>query len=253
MNEIAKIEADPVAGTLALIERMAVNPDVDADKMQKLLDMNLKIMDRQAEIEFNQAFGRLSKKLPRIVKKGSVGYKDKKTDIVEEAFKFATYEAIDEKVRPLLQEEGFSLSYDTQERTGGGIVVTAILSHINGHSRTSSIPVALDNSGGKNNIQGMGSSSSYGKRYAMCNILNIVTVGEDDDANSAFTIDTEQAAEIDLMIREVNMNREKFLKVLKVDDVRSIKAKDYARAINSLKAKKYDDLKAKGSADANLS
>lgn len=244
MNDLVTLP-DPVSSTLALIERMAVNPDVDADKMQKLLDMNLRIMDRQAEINFNQAFTRLSLLLPRIVKKGSVGYKNKVTDATEEAFRFATYEDIDSKVRPLLQQEGFSLSFDTVERPGGGIVVTAILAHKDGHSRMSSIPVALDNSGGKNNIQGMGSSSSYGKRYAMCNILNIVTIGEDDDAEGAFTITPEQAAEIDLLLEDAKMNKEKFLKLLKVNEVRDIKSKDHARALNSIKAKKYDELKAK--------
>lgn len=223
---------------LGTIERMAGK--VDADTMQKLLDMQLTVMQRQAEIEFNEAFTQLSAKLPRIVKKGSVAYKDKQSGKSDEAFKFATYEDIDVKVRPLLIEHGFSLIYDTEERAGGGLIMTVTLLHVKGHNRKSSIPLALDSSGGKNNIQAMGSSSSYGRRYAMCNILNIVTIGEDDDAGSAFPIDTEQAAEIDALIRETGMNREKFLKVLKVEDVREIRQKDAARALNTLKARKLD-------------
>ena len=78
------------------------------------------------------------------------------------AFKFATYENIDRVIRPYLQAEGFSLSFTTAPRTadGGGAIVSGTLSHKSGHSRSASISVALDSSGGKNNIQAIGSSFS---------------------------------------------------------------------------------------------
>lgn len=237
------MEDNQTTGMLALIEKSMTT--ATPENMQKMLDVQINMMRMQAEIEFNEAFTRLSQKLPRIAKKGTVGYKDKQSGKVEEAFKFATYDTIDEAVRPLLAQEGFSLSYDTEERQGGGLIMTATLLHVKGHSRKSSIPLALDSSGGKNNIQAMGSSSSYGRRYAMCNILNIVTVGEDDDAESAFPIDTEQAVELDLKLTESGLDRKKFMKVLKVEDLRELRQKDFGRAMNTVKAKIYDNEKEK--------
>jgi hypothetical protein len=244
MNEIVKVE-DTASGMLAAIERMSEK--ADPETLSKLLDVQMRVMAKQAEMEFNSAFTDMSQRLPRIIKKGSVGYredKNNKSSAIIEAFKFATYEDIDAKIRPILQEFGFSLSFDTQERAGGGVVVTATLAHRNGHSRSSSIPVALDNSGGKNNIQGMGSSSSYGKRYAMCNILNIVTVGEDDDAEGAFVINDEQIEEIEQLILDSGTKPAAFLKLLKAETLSDIKQKDFARAVNSLKAKKLDKMMA---------
>lgn len=189
MNEIAKVEQSglpaaqfdapslPVERVLQAVIAAASDPAVDVAKMRELLGLQKELMSMQAEQQFNEAYHRLQLEMPRIKKNGSVEYKGK------EAFKFATWEAIDAAIRPLLQREGFSLSFDTGPRQGdgGGIIVTGTLSHIGGHKRMASIPLALDSSGGKNNIQGMGSTFSYGKRYCTTALLNIITEGEDDD------------------------------------------------------------------------
>ena len=179
--------------------------------------------------------------MPRIVKGGTVGYKEDKNDkksATVEAFKFARYEDIDAVVRPLLVAEGFSLSFNTEQREGGGCIMHGTLSHKDGHSRTASIPLALDLSGGKNNIQAMGSTTSYGRRYTMCMLLNIVTVGEDDDGKGdEDVLETEKAVEIDLLIVEVKADKAKFLKFMGTDDVRHIKSADYQKALNALRAK----------------
>ena len=228
-------------GFLAIIERAAMNPDIDVEKLERMMAMQERIMAKNAEMSFNQAMSRLAQKMPRIVKGGTVGYKEdknNKSSATVEAFRFARYEDIDAVVRPLLVEEGFSLSFNTEQRDGGGCIMHGTLSHVDGHSRTASIPLALDTSGGKNNIQAMGSTTSYGRRYTMCMLLNIVTVGEDDDGKGDDDLlDNEKAVEIDLLIAEVKADKAKFLKFMGVDDVRHVKAADYQKAINALKAK----------------
>lgn len=167
----------PIERVLSAIIKASTNPSVDVTKMRELLTLQKDLMAMQAEQQFTESFHRLSVDMPRIKRSGAVEYKGK------EAFRFATWEAIDAAVRPLLQREGFSLSFDTAPRAGdgGGATVTGTLSHIGGHKRTASITLALDSSGGKNSIQAMGSTFSYGKRYCTTALLNIVTEGEDDD------------------------------------------------------------------------
>ncbi len=58
------------------------------------------------------------------------------------------------------------------------------------------MPLPLDTSGSKNNIQGMGSSLTYGKRYLVTAMLNIVTEGEDKDGNDNPPITEEQVNKI---------------------------------------------------------
>jgi len=220
---------------LAVISRAAADPSVDIAKMSSLLDMQERIMGKQAEMDFNAALSRVSAKLAdvKIVRSQGVSYK------AGEAFKFAPYEKIDAAIRPILTEEGFSLSFNSEAREGGGAIITGTLSHAGGHSRKASLPLALDNSGGKNNIQGMGSTISYGKRYTATMLLNIVTVGEDDDGAGDFDIiTTEQAVEIALLLNETNSDKARFLKWIGAKDVQSIAAKEFDKAVAMLQEKK---------------
>lgn len=175
------------ASIMAMLERMSQNPSVNVDTMKAMLEMWERIRDKNAETAFNRDFAAMSLALPRVEKSGSVSYAKEKNNPkagMEEAFKFALYEDIDFHIRPVLERHGFSLSFTTSERVGGGLTVNGILAHKEGHSRTTSLPLALDTSGGKNNLQAMGSSSSYGRRYAACILLNIITVDEDDNGDA---------------------------------------------------------------------
>ena len=88
------------------------------------------------------------------------------------------------RARLKLTEEGFGLSFKILPRPEGGLNVCAVLRHTGGHTETGDpMPVPLDTTGGKNNLQGYGSSLSYGKKYAAFAALNIITEGEDTDGN----------------------------------------------------------------------
>ena len=230
---------------LALIREIATAPDADqrVATMRELLAMQREEEARQAERTFNSIMAQIATELPRIKRKGKVEYlenpKGPKDGPKTEAFKFARFEDIDAAIRPILARHGLSLSFTTEPRTGdgGGLTMVGRLSHKDGHFRESRIAVALDGSGGKNNIQGMGSSSSYGKRYVTCMLLNIITEGEDDDGNSTECISTEEAAEVDTLLRDTGADRAKFLKWIGAPDVQSIMRKNLPKALAKLKEK----------------
>lgn len=235
----------PAAQMLEIIASAAKDSHVDVAKMTALLDMQERIMTKQAEIDFNQAYSRLSGKLPRIDKDGQVEYdidKNNPSKGKKKAFKFATYENIDRIIRPLLQEEGFALSFNVEQRPGegGGAIVTGTLSHIGGHSRKASIAVALDTSGGKNNIQAMGSSFSYGKRYTAIMLLNIVTEGSDDDgvAGGMVFVTKEQVQIMEALIEETKSNLDAFLQTWQIAKLENMPSTTYPVAMNMLAAKK---------------
>lgn len=244
MGEVTSIEMDgvsfplkspesallenPVASTLALIERMAINPAVDADKMGKLVDLQLKVMNRQAEIEFNEAMSRLQPKLPQI-----------KREAKSHNGNYARYEDVDRVVRPLYTNEGFTINFDTKGQTHFGTI-----SHRAGHSKTCQIDFAPDKSGNKNDPQAIISALSYAKRNLLQMLLNIVTTGEDNDGNGA-PITDEQAAEIKQGLKDSGLDVGKFLKTLKVESVEEIRTRDLGRAQSAIDAKKYRNLQEK--------
>ncbi len=243
----AVADGHPIAapGTmLAIIARAAADPAVDVSKMQSLLEMQRQLMADQARAEFNAAFARAAAQMPRVKKNGAIEHPKNKNEPDGPKRKISSYarlEEIDSAIRPILDAEGFALSFDTQPRTGdgGGLIVTATLLHTAGHSRSASIPVPLDTSGAKNNIQGYGSALSYGRRYALCAVLNIVTEGEDDDAERGGMefIDGLAVKQLDELLRKTNSNFEAFCEVMGVRSLIEIQVKEYPRAVNAVLSK----------------
>lgn len=229
---------------LAMIERFARDPAVDVNKLQALLNMQERLMANQARAEFNEAFARLQQKLPRITKKGEVRYPTEKNNprsATKKAFNYARWEDIDELIRPLLNEEGFSLSWDSVPHASGGIVVIGKLRHSGGHEQIASIgPLPLDTSGGKNNLQAAGSTFSYAKRYTAQMLLNLTYEGEDDDgvAGGLQPISADQVKQISDLLTETKGNLDAFCTLMDVETLPDITVEKYPVAINALMARR---------------
>lgn len=193
------------ATLLAAIINVSCDPRLDVTKLQALMDMQERLESRQAEREFIAAYGRLSGKLPRVKKNGTIDLGKKNADGSAQAIAFAKWEDMDKVIRPLMAAEGFSLSFNSAARTetGGGLVVTGTLMHRDGHSRSASMPLPLDTGPGRNNLQAQGSTLSYGRRYCAEMLLNIVREGADDDGKTGADLgminDKQKAELVDLM------------------------------------------------------
>jgi len=215
------------AGFLAVIERAAINPDVDVEKMQRLLDMQERILNKNAEIAFNQAMARLQPVLP-VIEKKTKGHNSK----------YAKYEDIEQKVRPLYTEEGFSLSFDSK-RIDDTITYYGTLSHVEGFSKTAQIDLPGDKTGNKNDIQAKASTLTYAKRYLISMLLNIVTVDEDDDGHKGGTktISPTEIKVLEDMIKRSGADREKFLGHLGVRNLEDLPDREFKKAETALQAK----------------
>lgn len=226
---------------LNVIERVAQNPDIDIAKMSALLDMQERIMNKNAEIAFNGDFSRMSMELPRIFKTKEVAFKNKETGKMETAYSYEDIVDIDDAVRPILVKYGFTLSFVTDVRDGGGIIVKGILSHIGGHSRQTSFPLALDTSGGKNNLQAAGSTMKYGIRYATKTLLNLIVVDKEPDTDGIIPeapISEERFNKIIELMNETNTDTEAFCKHLKIKAIREMPNSMFQKAEADLKGKK---------------
>lgn len=248
MSEVATVQpagalahAGDTGSMLSIIARAASDPAVDVQKMTALLDMQERILAKQAEAAFNGALARLSAHMPRVSKKGTIKLVTKE-GVDKGSIPFARWEDVDSVIRPLMRQEGFTLSFNAQPRTGegGGAVVSGTLLHAEGHSRTVSIPLALDSGAGRNNLQAMGSTLSYGKRYCAEMLLNIVREGADDDGatGGAEFITPDQAAHIISQIRALGVVQEKFLAMLKAPTVEQISTENHEKALHMLAMKR---------------
>lgn len=238
MSELAeKQDSQQMVGTeqagsfIAAIERAALNPEIDPQKMQQLLDVQERILNKQAESAFTQALAALQAELPVITRTGEIKVRGQVQST------YAKYEDIDKALRPLLVKHGFSLSFNA-EYGEQQVTIKGKLAHTDGHFQTAEICLPFDTSGNKNNVQSVGSTLSYGKRYVVGMLINLVTQGEDDDGQMADTIDEEEIANLQALIDEVGANKQKFLDYFKVSCLENIPAKDYQKAVKMLEAKR---------------
>jgi hypothetical protein len=87
-------------------------------------------------------------------------------------------------VRPIARKWNLGYTFETGGTLQTGITVRCVLRHVNGHvERGDAMPLPLENSGSKNNVQGVGSSVSFGKRYTLQNAFAIVAEGADTDGH----------------------------------------------------------------------
>lgn len=186
MSAIVKREAAPaqvpmttdVAAVMGMIERAAANKDIDVAKLEKLLDMQERIFNKNAEMAFNSAMAEMQPELPVIRENGVIEITGRKPT------RYAKFEDINEQVKPILQKHGFAITFRTNT-TNNKVIVVGILTHRQGHREQTEMELPVDTSGSKNAVQAVGSSTQYGKRYVMEALLNLTSRGQDDDGTGA--------------------------------------------------------------------
>jgi hypothetical protein len=190
MNAITKSAPGEVtdygSGLLDVIARAARDPNVDIDKMERLLAMQERVQERMAKQAFTEAKIAMRPELPEVTMKGHIVIRDKNNaNIIIQDTPFARFEDIHDAVVPIITQHGFDLAFRNGLAPDGKVRVTTILSHVGGHTEETVFDLPHDSSGSKNSVQAVGSSTSYGKRYGVLSALNIKVSGEDDDGQAA--------------------------------------------------------------------
>ena len=222
------------------IINISQNPDINVDRLERLLAMQERMMDRQAKLEFNNALARIQAKMPRILGTGKI-----KNDKKNFTIKYLKYDDIDNTLRPFLSAEGFSLVHDKQD-VNNRLVVTTTLKHRDGHQEKVSMPLPYDQPNKtKNAVQAALSTFTYGKRANVMAFFNIVMEGEDDNPQLSIAqkINEKQIEEITNLLQQIDdasddeFDVKRFLTFMKVTSVDQIAYSQFNNAINALKSK----------------
>lgn len=231
-KDIAETESTSI---IQVIEKVATNPDVDVDKMEKLLQMQERILDRNAETAFAAAMTNVQSLLPTVLQNA---------DNPQTHSRYSNYEIISRTIKPIYTKEGFSLTFSEGESSKENYIrINAIIRHNQGHKESHYLDMPLDSAGIKGNVNktpthATGSTYSYGRRYLTCMIFDVAT-GDDVDGNQPLTLISEdQLQEIVELIAAKGADKEGFLKFLKLDSLDKLPASSFAGAYAALKAKK---------------
>lgn len=168
------------SGLASVVERLAANPAVDVTKLEKIIELQERVLRANAKAAFDAAFAKMQQELPAIDEKGQIKNRDGSV-----RNKYARLEDIQAAVKPVLARFGFALRHRTEWPGNGLIRIVGILAHEQGHAEESAFEAPMDRSDFRTDVQAQGSTVSYGRRYTTIDLLNIETRGTDDDGRKA--------------------------------------------------------------------
>lgn len=176
-HDVAQLPADPM---VSMIERVVLNPDVDLDKLERMLAVKERMEAQSARIAFANALSSARAEIPPIIKDATVDFTSNKG---RTHYRHETLAGIAKQIDPILSKHGLSYRFRT-EQGQGGVKVTCIVQHSHGHCEETSLSGAPDQSGNKNGFQAVGSAVTYLQRYTLKAALGL-SAEIDDDAQAS--------------------------------------------------------------------
>jgi hypothetical protein len=174
---------------MSMVRELALDERIDAAKLETVMRVANQQQDREREIQFYQDKNRAVRDMPMIRKDGRIVILDKAhpEDMSKARVQghFEKWPDVQAAITPVLDRYHLTLTHKI-DHADGQTVVIAVLTHDNGYREESGpMRLPLDTSGGKNNVQGAGSSQTYGMRYTARAICGLKLVGgqQDDDGN----------------------------------------------------------------------
>lgn len=172
-----------------LIRTALAQDDVDLDRVERFYELKRRYEADEARKAYVDAMASFKSERVEIIKDKIVGYKTKDGDVV--GYSHATIGNVVGVVCEALGRHGFSHRWDTKQE-GGLITVSCVITHRLGHSESTALSGAPDDSGKKNKIQQTASTISYLQRYTLLAATGLATRDqEDDDGRGAGGEDTE--------------------------------------------------------------
>lgn len=169
MTEILKPEQATPFDLLA----QAIDKGLGVEELGKLMDLQERWQANQAKRKFFEAFNEFQATAPEIRKTKKVAFK-------EVEYSFAPLSDIARQISKPLKGCGMSYRWEIQD-DDKTIKVTCVISHVEGHTESTTMTANPDTTGSKNAIQARGSAIEYMKRYTLVGALGITTADSDID------------------------------------------------------------------------
>lgn len=238
MNEISPAEfntsdaqsvADP--SLLGFLARAVHDPSIDVHKLEAIYRImgeerreQRAILADDARVAFARAMNAVQAEIQAVARNAFNP---------ETKSKYATLEAVDLAIRPVYTAHGFSLSFTETPNESLELRITCIVKHAAGHAEPFSLAALSDMTGpkgtpNKTHVQGIGSSTSYLRRYLTCMIFN-VALRDDNDGNRtrpASPTEPSDEAKVECLVqllRDTQSNERRFLDHMGFKDLRTVR------------------------------
>lgn len=174
LNEVTT----PSQPTPSSFMTLASQPGANIEALERMWSLQVKYEERQAEKAFVAEMAEFKRNPPTILK-------DKHVKFGNTEYNHATHFGVTSAIIAGLAKHGISHRWDVDQRDSK-IAVTCVLTHRDGHSQSTRLESAPDQSGGKNSIQAIVSAKSYLERHTLLAATGMSTADMvDDDGRGA--------------------------------------------------------------------
>lgn len=156
--------------------QLAVGQNADIDKLEKLMNLQLRWEANQAKKAFVAAMNAFKADPPEIIKNKLVAFG-------QTSYNYATLDHACKQITEGLSKHDISHRWRI-EQNDALIRVTCILTHDLGHSEETTLSAGADMSGSKNAIQGIGSTVTYLERYTLLAATGLAAANTDTDGKA---------------------------------------------------------------------
>jgi hypothetical protein len=223
---------------------IAMAQGANSEQLERLWELNIRYQKNEAMKAYNEALAEFKREPLTLKKNATASFPTKSGGRM--SYEYLTLSSAVDVVVPLLSKHGLSHSWDIKQ-DGGYITVTCKLSHMMGHSESVSMSSGLDQTGQKNPIQQIGSTTAYLERYTFLAILGLSPSGTDDDGQThmmerdpAHYITDSDVADLAALIDETKTDEKKFLSWARVERLEDIKKLHLEKCITMLQRKRGD-------------
>lgn len=233
MDDNAELVPIPPAQEPRNIIEMAIQRNMDADSIAKLVGLVEKREAAEAEAAYSEAMRRCQEEMPVVLRSKKGGKSN-----------YAPLDDINPAIKPVYTRHGFALNFSEGDSPIVGWKRTLCdVRHNKGHHVTHHIDLPLDGGTGAamNPIQAAISTGTYGQRVLLCRVFNITIADSDKDGQSLqdlLYITPEQASDIREMIVQNEMDAPKLLKWLGAESVEKITRAQYEKFTTTYRQRK---------------
>ena len=229
---VANEEGEIAMQAPSLLE-IAIEKGAPIETLEKLMALQERHEKNEAKKAFHVAMAKFKLDPPKIER-------TKKVDYGQTHYRHADLAKIASLIGEALSKNDLSAAWRTEKEDGKSITVTCVITHVLGHSESTSLTAPHDTSGSKNAIQAMGSTISYLQRYTILSLTGLAAGDMDDDGGGGEEepITKDQLVAITALIASTKSDIALFCTSFNIDTLEDLPASDCPRAMALLEAKK---------------
>lgn len=222
------------------IVRFAVERGVSAAELKELIVLQGIVEERQARRDFMNALAAFKAEMRPIAHSKTANITTKGGG--KFSYSYTELDAIARVIDPILARHDLSYRWPASKMDEKGMLTaTCVVSHVNGHSESSSFTLPTANDSAASPQQKIGGADTYARRRSLIAVLGLTTTEDDTDAAldvAPTAITNQQITAMEDLIEEVGADRDRFLKYLRVTHLAEVRAADFDSAMAKLRQKR---------------